>query len=384
MVGSKMHSGRKRMISNIYSKSFLQKSPGLALISRKILFERLLPILEQCSNEGSEVEVHELNNSVTMDFVTAYIFGLPSGTNFLQDVPTREKWLDYYQCRKPFEFYHQEVPGLTAWARTLKVPLIPKWADTANDYMEEWGLQLCDNAEEYISTTDPETEPTVYKQLKRSMSKSKGNPKQHRLEIACELYDQLTAGHETSAVGLTYLYWELSRNPDLQAELRDELKTLSPKIQLPTKSEPLPELPLAKEVDALPLLNAITMETLRLHAPIPGIQPRITPHPSATLAGIDNIPPGTRVNAQAYSLHQNSDVFPAPEQWLPKRWLKPSDSPEMEDMRRWFWAFGSGGRMCIGSNLALQGKFFYVLHPFRLRIMAVLPCLFENRGYRIC
>jgi unspecific monooxygenase len=24
-------------------------------------------------------------------------------------------------------------------------------------------------------------------------------------------------------------------------------------------------------------------------------------------------------------------------------------------MRRWFWAFGSGGRMCVGSNLALQG-----------------------------
>lgn len=29
----------------------------------------------------------------------------------------------------------------------------------------------------------------------------------------------------------------------------------------------------------------------------------------------------------------------------------------MKEMLRWFWAFGSGGRMCIGSNLAMQGEF---------------------------
>ncbi|KAL1957417.1 hypothetical protein VTO42DRAFT_5985 [Malbranchea cinnamomea] len=360
MVGNKMHSTRKRMLSNIYSKSFLQMSPALALISRKILFERLLPILQRSSEEHSDVEVHELNNAITMDFVTAYIFGLSSATNFLEDVTTRKKWLRLYQCRKPFEYYHQEVPNLTTWARALKIPLIPKWVKKANDYMEEWGLEICDKAEKHLSSTDPESEPTVYKQLKQSMSKQhqfKEDPtllKQQRLEIACELYDQLTAGHETSAVALTYLYWELSKNPDLQSELREELKTLSPGILFPTNVDSLPELPLAKQVDSLPLLNAIITETLRLHAPIPGIQPRVTPYPSTSLAGFDNIPPNTRVSAQAYSLHRNPDVFPEPEAWLPKRWLQPNDSAEIENMRRWFWAFGSGGRMCIGSNLALQ------------------------------
>lgn len=356
------------MISNIYSKSFLQTSPHLALISRAVMFQRLLPILFQSSQEASEVEIHDLNNAVTMDFVTAYIFGLSSATNFLQDIPTRRKWLHLYQCRKPYEFYHQEVPNLTAWSRTLGIPLIPKWSETANEYMEKWGLDICDEAEKHISSTDLESEPVVYKQLRRSMSKqlpSKEDPaalKQQRLEIACELYDQLTAGHETSAVSLTYLYWQLSKNPDMQRELRDELRQLSPRILFPSKSETLPELPPAKDIDALPLLNAVVMETLRLHAPIPGIQPRITPSPSSTLASFDNIPPNTRVSAQAYSLHQNSDVFPEPESWLPKRWLKSSDSIEIESMRRWFWAFGSGGRMCIGSNVALQGTHSFSFH----------------------
>ena len=105
-------------------------------------------------------------------------------------------------------------------------------------------------------------------------------------------------------------------------------------------------------METLPLLHAIIMETLRLHAPIPGLEPRITP-PSCTLAGYANLPSGVRVSAMPYTLHRNATVFPDPLAWKPERWLLPPDSPEMKEMLRWFWAFGSGGRMCIGSNLAM-------------------------------
>ncbi|KAK2791351.1 hypothetical protein FQN53_004532 [Emmonsiellopsis sp. PD_33] len=363
MVGSKPHSVRKRMMSNVYSKSYLHASPHMAAISQTIIYRRLLPILQRNFQSGSSVEVHELNNATTMDLVSAYIFGLRSGTNFLEDISAGREWFRVYQSRKPYEFYHQEVPNLTAWARTLRIPLIPKWCEKANDDMEYWGVEICDKADEYLSSTDPTSEPVVYKQIKQSMVKhlnkddleaNKGLLKQMRLDIACEMYDQLTAGHETSAVALTYLYWELSRNPELQSELRQELATLSPRISVLEDSASEIQLPDPKAIDALPLLNAIILETLRLHAPIPGIQPRITPTPPATLAGYSNIPPNTRVNAQAYSLHRNPDVFPEPASFLPQRWLQPKDSAELEEMRRWFWAFGSGGRMCVGSNLALQ------------------------------
>lgn len=354
------------MLSNIYSKSYLQSSPQLKTISHTIIYERLLPIIQEAVSSKTAIDFHELNQALTMDFVSAYLFGLRTSTNFLQDVPRRKYMLHIYQCRKPFEFYHQEFPNLVTWARRLGVPLIPRWCDEANEVMDAWGLQMCDKAEEHLGATDPEFEPTVYKQLKNSMQKQflpteadrvsqETDSKQQRLEIACEMFDHLTAGHETSAVTLTYLLWEVSKHPDLQKELREELLTLSPPIMYPTQSSVVPELPSPKSIDALPLLNAIVTETLRLHAPIPGIQPRVTPYPTCTLVGYDNIPPKTRVNAQGYSLHRNPEVFPDPESWQPKRWLKPADSPELEEMRRWFWAFGSGGRMCVGSNLALQG-----------------------------
>lgn len=353
------------MLSNIYSKSFLQTSPQLALVSRTVILDRFLPILRESAESASSVDVHDLNNAITMDFVTCYIFGMRCGTNFLQDADTRKIWFESYQCRKPYEFYHQETPGLVSLSKSLGFRLIPKWSDEANDYMESWGLEICDKAEKHMHSNDLATEPVVYKQLKGSMDKQlpdstdsgayKAALSQQRLDIACELYDQLTAGHETSAVALTYLYWELSKHPELQSELREELRTLSPTISFPPGPESPAELPNPKDIDALPLLNAILTETLRLHAPIPGLQPRVTP-PNASLAGYNDLPANIRVNAQAYSLHQNRDIFPEPDSWLPKRWLKPSDSSEMESMKRWFWAFGSGGRMCIGSNLALQGR----------------------------
>lgn len=38
--------------------------------------------------------------------------------------------------------------------------------------------------------------------------------------------------------------------------------------------------------------------------------------------------------------------------WRPERWLEVTQD-ERDEMMRWFWAFGSGGRMCIGNNLAV-------------------------------
>ena len=214
-----------------------------------------------------------------------------------------------------------------------------------------------------VCSTKLDVEPVVYKQLKQSMAKQLSHGKERdpdtlkqlRIDIACELYDQLTAGHETSAVALIYLFWEMSKRPDLQTELGEELLTLNPPIVYAAgeaengESEKTPS---PKSIDSLPLLDAIVTETLRLHAPIPGIQPRATPSPACTLAGYPGIPPGIRVYAQAYSLHRNPEVYPDPLSWQPKRWFNAN-----EEMNRWFWAFGSGGRMCVGSNLALQGTF---------------------------
>lgn len=101
MVESKSHSIRKRMISNIYSKSFVQSSPEVQKISQRIVFGRLLPLLDKAAVDNRPVDVLEINYSTAMDFITAFIFGLQNGTNFLQEVKAGKHWLKIYQSRRP-------------------------------------------------------------------------------------------------------------------------------------------------------------------------------------------------------------------------------------------------------------------------------------------
>lgn len=391
------HSQKKRTIANVYSKSYIASSPQVAANSLALFSQRFLPLLAEYSRTGEAVDVHDLNNAMAMDFMSAFQFGLSSSTNFTQDLAKRREILHHYHCRREFEFFSSELPWVRTLTKKLGFPVVPDFFDEANIFIENWNADMCRSAEEYavkqssLASPFPGDEPVVYNQFKSGMLKLRVNDgsagkalsseqlilptSRHdglhtggtekaedttTAEIYSDMLDQLGAGHETSAIALTYLYWEMSQRPQLMKNLREEVLKLTPPIQWPTlegSDRKHFDLPDPKQIDALPLLNAIVMETLRLHTPIPGIEPRISPYVAggSTLGAYSNIPGGVRVSAMPYTLHRNEDVFPEPNSFNPSRWLPEHTSEEeLKEMNRWFWAFGSGGRMCIGSHLATQ------------------------------
>ncbi|KAH6723966.1 cytochrome P450 [Leptodontidium sp. MPI-SDFR-AT-0119] len=380
---SKPHSARKRMMSNIYSKSTIHNSPALAAQAQVIIYDRLLPLLTAASTPlrfPNGVEIHEIWNSTTMDFIAAYQFGLTNGSDFLTNETFRKYWLSMYHTRKTYVFWSQELPRFSRFLRKLNIYLVPRWVDTNNRELEAWTQERCDNTSAYLrdglaaKDTDPANEPVVYKAVLAGMEKerkAKGDNsilspnllKYPELSMASEMIDHIAAGHETSGIMLTYISWYLSRDFSLQNRLRAELLTLSPNMSLFSSK---PAIPNSKELDGLPLLHAILMETLRVNAAIPGSQPRVTPYPGCTLAGYSGIPGGVRVGAQAYSVHRNGQVYADPEKWDYTRWMDEENGfteEQKKERDRWFWAFSSGGRMCVGSNFAM--------HEIKLVIAAV-------------
>ena len=371
---SRPHSARKRMISNIYSKSNIHSSPALAAQAQVILYDRLLPFIESVSSAfkgANSIDVHDLWNATTMDGMTAYLFGLKNSSNFLQDQTYRRHWLALYHGRKTYTFFSQELPRLTKFCKKIGIHLVPKWVDDANLELEDWTQSLCDSTMGYLKDAAVEdkevaNEPVVLGALITGIDKEKKmrgeesvlaptTLKYERLSIASEMIDHLAAGHETSGITLTYISWQLSQNIPLQDRLREELLGMEPNMLLSNSTKNIPS---SKDLDSLPVLHAVLMETLRLRAAIPGNQPRMTPFPSCTLGGF-TVPGGVRVGAQAHSVHRNDDVYPDPEKWDYTRWLD-SENAYTEEQRkerdRWFWAFSSGGRMCVGSNFAMHGK----------------------------
>lgn len=388
MARNKPHSARKRMLSNIYSKSFLQASRALTDMTAELLNHRFIPQLRDFAACSTNFNIFAVFSGITMDFVTSYLFGLGAGSNLVQDVQRRDHFLKLYISRQDYAYWYQEWPKLSAFLLRLGYDLTPEHVYKANAEIDEWALKMCDDAEialsQYGSQTDKDSDsllnyPIVYAQIKSATEKEAGktaldvekvDQSQQRMEIASELLDHLAAGFDTSGITLTFLAQELSRleNAAIQSRLREELQSL--------ELDPETKLPNAKTLDAAPYLHAVLYETLRLHAAIPGPQPRTTPHvQGGTTLGPNGeypgIPGGLRISAQAWSLHRNADVFPEPESFKPGRWLVEQDGKVEAnaggDMNRWFWAFGSGGRMCVGSNLAIYRK----IDPYRDRPLLI-------------
>jgi cytochrome P450 len=359
------------MLANVYSKSHIHSSEAAKAQARSILYRRLLPALDGSASPALEpngIDVHSIFLATATDFISAYVFGLGGGTNFIQDKGYRQHWLDLYNSRNEHHFWPQEMPKMTAWFKALGIWLYPSWVDTANAELSDWNTKLCTATESRRSSErgeDNADEAVVWNVLASGIDKEakvngEASPlfstvlQNRELSVASELFDHILAGQETTGTTLTYLTWHMSKRTALQHKLRQELLSLQPNmVWQPDNANSLPD---AKQLDSLPLLHSIITETLRLHAPIPGSQARRTPFPGSKICGFE-VPGGVRISGLAYTLHRDEAVFPDPLKWDHTRWL-PSETADDErrERQRQFWAFSSGGRMCIGSNFAMHGK----------------------------
>jgi cytochrome P450 len=339
------------MLVGLYKKTTVQSSPEIRAIAQMIIIHRFLPILEAAAKDQNPFDALELSLATAMDFITAYLFGISNSVNFLQDVKTRQRWLAVYRSTKPFSFWPLEFPGLTSLLSRLGIDLVPPKVILATNEVKDLCFQMLNKVE---SSPLDSPKGMSYEQLVRQLTPAYGDGYQLRLAIASEHMDNIMAGTETTGWSLTYILHELSLHQSIQSSLRSELLSISPQFTYDLTSSTVPELPSFRALEALPLLDAVVIESLRLHPAVPGPQPRVTSSPPVSLGGYDNIPCGIRVSAQAYSLHRNAKVFPEPEAWKPDRWLHASKE-ETNEMMRWFWTFGSGSRMCVGSAFALLG-----------------------------
>lgn len=304
--GSEDHAARKRDIGNVYAKSFLMGNESLKNATRKTL-QSLRRALDGVIEEREGIlDVYNFNGAVNADIASQYLFGESGNTKFLQNPSSRDAYYYNHNGWLKGKAYHSEAQ---------------KW-------LEAFGNQQCRStvAEDAI----------VHKQLQsRGLE---GN------DLASEILDHFIAGAEAPRTTHTYIEWELSKRPAMQARLRKELQSL--------RNEEL--FFDFRRVDSLPLLDAILTETLRVYTPTPGPQHRLTPPEGMELHGLF-IPGGVQISASLAVLHHNPIVFPKPDEWDPDRWLR-ANQAELDEMRRWYWPFNKGARICIGKDFTLIGK----------------------------
>lgn len=155
------------------------------------------------------------------------------------------------------------------------------------------------------------------------------------------------AGHETTAKLLTWVVLEVAARPALAGALAQEL-------------EQLPVDPAHEQLDALPLLDQVVCETLRLHPPA-WVFDRM-PAADLELGGV-KLKKGTTLYLSPWVMHRDARWFARPDAFEPERF---APGWETRIDRHAYFPFGVGARHCIGRALAL------------LQAKAVLAALFRN------
>ncbi|TFK56914.1 cytochrome P450 [Heliocybe sulcata] len=166
------------------------------------------------------------------------------------------------------------------------------------------------------------------------------------VDLRQETIVAVQAGTNGISTALTFALYYLTRNPKKCEILRDELQLAFPDADPDGSLDP-------QILGTLPYLNAVVEESLRLGAPL-GSFPRVTGKGGAMIAGT-YIPEGTIVGVPAWAQNVSEDNFsPSPTSFLPERWLRNEDTPDMCTRSSAMMTFSHGPFGCIGKPLAYQ------------------------------
>jgi cytochrome P450 len=150
-----------------------------------------------------------------------------------------------------------------------------------------------------------------------------------------ELMTFVTAGHETTANGLSWMWALLSQHPVARDRLVEEVDAvLGGRI------------PTADDLPALEWTAACFQEAMRLYPPVWMVQRRATV--DTQLAGF-HIPAGTVASISPWLIHRDARFWPNPAAFDPSRFL--GDAPKQRP-RLAYLPFAAGRRMCIGQGFA--------------------------------
>jgi cytochrome P450 len=154
-------------------------------------------------------------------------------------------------------------------------------------------------------------------------------------EVVNNLLTFIAAGHETTAVALTWTLWLLAKDQTSQQRACDEVANV-------VGTGPFT----AAHVGRLVFCRQVISEAMRLYPAAPGVG-RL-PNEPMVLGGVQ-IDAETRVHIPIFALHRNTRLWENPNAFDPDRFA----TDKIKARSRYaFLPFGGGPRVCIGTSFA--------------------------------
>jgi cytochrome P450 len=232
--------------------------------------------------------------------------------------------------RTGFEFVNYKMNNLVT---------PPLWFPTPRNFRFRQSKQTLDNlVQEIINSRhqNPVDSHDLLSMLMAAKDEETGEGMSDE-QLKNEAITLLIAGHETVASALSWTWYMLGKNPEIAANIQDELGKVLNGGSL--TFDKLPQLDYTRRVFE---------ETLRLYPPAWGL-PRISLEDDEIEGYF--IPKGTIMTVAKYITHRHPEFWKNPDEFNPDNFL-----PEKVNQRPKFayFPFGGGQRLCIGKSFALM------------------------------
>jgi cytochrome P450 len=273
---------------------------------------------------GSVLDVHSAMMHLTLDILVRALFGTEASRADEVERLLEALMLDY-------------VPPAVAWRL-----LLPEWFPlgsrrrlaSVRGQLDAILLELLAERRARAADEASGRRPPSNDLLGRLMLASDAEGGLSEGALRDEAMTLFLAGHETTALSLTYALRLLAQHPHERQRVIEELSSV-----LGGRAPTMADLPLLRYT------RAALDETLRLYPPAWAIGRQ--PRQDVVVAGIA-MPHGTQIIVCPWVMHRDPRFFPDPHRFWPDRWLTRAAPP-----RYAYLPFGAGPRVCIGSHFAL-------------------------------
>ena len=175
-----------------------------------------------------------------------------------------------------------------------------------------------------------------------------------RDDLMAEMGSLVFAGHETTAMTLTWLFYVVATRDDIRSKLLAEIEAVLGD-----------RLPTLADLDEMPYTQRLIQETLRFY---PSVYVTLREAEEDDTLGTVDIPAGTQLIMNIRGLHRDPRYWPRPNDFDPERFL-PENSADRHKFA--YQPFISGPKKCIGDAFAM------------MEMRLVVPTLLQKIGFNL-
>jgi cytochrome P450 len=291
-------------------------------------------------NDGAVLNIHEEMMAVTRAIVAKTLFDADVSDEARAIGDASEIVMEYFGKR---------LGSLLA--------LVPLWLPTPTNLRLHGAIRRLDKVV-YRMIADRRQSPADRGDLLSILLQAQDADDGSRMtdrQVRDEVMTLFLAGHETTAVALSWTWYLLAQHPEVDARLADELRAA-----LGGRPPEVADLP------ALRYTEMVVTESMRLYPPAYGIG-REAARPTE-VAG-HPVPAGGIVIIPTWVVHRDVRWFDEPDAFSPERW---ANDASRKLPRFAYFPFGGGPRQCIGNVFATMEATLIlaaIAQRFRLALM---------------